>query len=1221
MRISFKCPNCSTKMEIEAAASGSPVHCPSCQAGLRVPAVRLGPGVTIGGFKIERLIGIGGMGEVYLARQLSMDRPVALKILPSHPGRAKDDVDRFLHEVRMLARLEHPNIVTAHEAGEDEGILFMAMAYVNGEALDRQIARVKHMPEKDALKLVRKVARSLEYAWADHQLLHRDIKPGNILLDIHGEPKLADLGLAQSVRQQDRAKGEKPRAAGTPNYMSPEQAEGREDLDCRTDIYALGATLYHMLTGQLPYAAANADETLRRKMQESLPDPRTYVGNISPSCVALLAGMLAHERAERYPSWKELIADMDRVLAGKAPMRDPSGIAASVSGPPPADGTALKVRITKSEVEALRGATPTNREASPLMAAALIGGAVLVVILVAWLAMRGGGNKPPPPPVTPGQNISRVEAEDEARRLAADRVAALHARSTEIAAFAKDHPDELGTILAKLNELANDAKGTEVERDVRRQVARWELIRTGTIEEAKTAIRQSIAHEVQEARFDAAIQKVDAYAGPYAAETAGFRTDLIAALKSKAEEASAAHEQLAARAVVDMKTKAAACILKGDFAGASRALDDGCKAAGLATNAPEAAVWRDAVARTSKLKELVVGSFAAEAGRTIEVHLQNGNETWEIRGVVNGAVEARRQVGGGFMARTIQYAELHATEKYRRLEREQPKWRDILRGLLALEVNNPAAAQKLFEGTGEEIGRTLAATMVEQVRLVAEGAAERAFAALLRRAAVPEGTAPEAAASLIRRARFAAADVGAIRPAAAEFRRLHGASETAKMNEATVRALERVATYPREVDAALIERAVAAMKQAGGGKIEYRATEEGLEFELAGDRITSLAPLAGLPIVRLEALRTGIRDFTPLRGMPLQALGLAHSKGMTLDTLRGLPLRELDLSHCGLDSLAGLAGLQLESLNITGNKVTSIAPLTGMPLKRLFAGQCSIMSIKPLAGLPLEELVLTGCRSVDEIRSLRGMPLRQLSIGFTTVSDLTPLKDLTRIEELELSGCEKIVDFSPIQKLPLKCVEMESLTVPDLGVLRGLPLETLKAGGNPQLSSVAALKGMPLKSLSLMSTSVQDISALQGMPLEELDLSMSMVNDISALSGMPLQAVNFQMCKHLQDLRPLMDCLKLEEVITPADRPYPYLFQHPTLKRIGPDPNNLRDLHEPPATEKPAAANDAASGPAGFEPIGTGGPGAGPGRRLPPPLRERRLEREAAGAVPAPAAP
>ena len=140
MLITFKCTECQTSLEVDTSATGSEVECPQCGAAQVVPRTKLGPGTTVGGFRIKRLLGKGGMGEVYLARQLSMDRDVALKILPTSLTMDEEAVARFLQEVRMAARLEHPNIVTAHEAGEDSGVYYLAMSYVKGDTLGDLLA-------------------------------------------------------------------------------------------------------------------------------------------------------------------------------------------------------------------------------------------------------------------------------------------------------------------------------------------------------------------------------------------------------------------------------------------------------------------------------------------------------------------------------------------------------------------------------------------------------------------------------------------------------------------------------------------------------------------------------------------------------------------------------------------------------------------------------------------------------------------------------------------------------------------------------------------------------------------------------------------------------------------------------------------------------------------------------------------------------------------------
>ena len=235
MHYTVTCTSCSAALEVNAKLVGREVECPGCHKIIVVPDASFGPGTTIGGFEIKSLLGRGGMGEVYLAHQNSMSRDVALKVLPRGLVVDKDAIARFLTEVRLAAKLEHTNLVTAYEAGDDSGIYYFAMSYVRGESLDKKLKKEGAFSEHDALGIVRKVASALQYAWEEHGLIHRDIKPANIILDHRGEPKLTDMGLSKSLREKQGLTVAST-VMGTPNYMSPEQAEGKSDINFRADI-------------------------------------------------------------------------------------------------------------------------------------------------------------------------------------------------------------------------------------------------------------------------------------------------------------------------------------------------------------------------------------------------------------------------------------------------------------------------------------------------------------------------------------------------------------------------------------------------------------------------------------------------------------------------------------------------------------------------------------------------------------------------------------------------------------------------------------------------------------------------------------------------------------------------------------------------------------------------------------------------------------------------
>ena len=317
MQIKFLCGSCQARLKIEYEHAGEKIECPECRSGIRVPDQEIASGVVIGGFEIKGLIGKGGMGEVYLARQVSMDRDIALKILPAHLTRDKSLVERFLKEVRNSAQLDHPNIVTAYAAGEDDGIYYMAMTYIRGENLDAILQRGP-MDEHETLELCRKIAGALRTAWNEHGMIHRDIKPENIIVDQKGVPKILDMGLSKSMHDSAQTATNPDTIMGSPNYMSPEQIESSDNVDFRADMYSMGTSMYHMLTGTIPFHGGSYINTLKRQSNEQLPDPRTINPHISDACVSFMERLLAKHPKHRFASWEELIEALDLVSKGHA---------------------------------------------------------------------------------------------------------------------------------------------------------------------------------------------------------------------------------------------------------------------------------------------------------------------------------------------------------------------------------------------------------------------------------------------------------------------------------------------------------------------------------------------------------------------------------------------------------------------------------------------------------------------------------------------------------------------------------------------------------------------------------------------------------------------------------------------------------------------------------------------------------------------------------------
>jgi serine/threonine protein kinase len=327
----FHVRTAASKLKFDAASypPGTEIDCPNCTSSISIPRPNIGPGVTIGGFELKKLLGKGGMGEVYLATQLSMHREVALKILPGHFAMQDGNVDRFLQEVKMAARLKHSNIVRAYEAGEDHGVYFLAMDFVEGTAIVGRLRKDGAMPEPEVRIIAEKLGRALDQIWEKHKMIHRDIKPANIMLDEYGEPLLMDMGLSKAL---DDGPGMTVSTAimGSPNYMSPEQAEGAEGLDFRTDMYSLGATFYHMLTGKVPFKGKSVMEVLRKQATEQLPDPRDHKPDISEGMVRIIERMMAKKPEGRYVSWSDFLKDLESLVLGTGPVAPELGPGESV---------------------------------------------------------------------------------------------------------------------------------------------------------------------------------------------------------------------------------------------------------------------------------------------------------------------------------------------------------------------------------------------------------------------------------------------------------------------------------------------------------------------------------------------------------------------------------------------------------------------------------------------------------------------------------------------------------------------------------------------------------------------------------------------------------------------------------------------------------------------------------------------------------------------------
>lgn len=268
-----------------------------------------------GDYELLDKLGQGGMGVVYRARQRSLDREVALKLLAAGPWASRDFIERFRREAQSAARMQHPNIVSIFEVGARDELNYFSMALVRGESLASLLARQGPQSPQRAAALMRTVAEAVDYA---HRLgvLHLDLKPGNVLVDERGEPQVADFGLAR--RLDDTLAADSDEVSGTPSYMAPEQATLKtRRLTPATDVYGLGAILYEMLVGRPPFLGPTPQETLKRVVGLAPERPRAQRREVPPDLEAICLKCLEKDAARRYPSARALVADLGAFLDGR----------------------------------------------------------------------------------------------------------------------------------------------------------------------------------------------------------------------------------------------------------------------------------------------------------------------------------------------------------------------------------------------------------------------------------------------------------------------------------------------------------------------------------------------------------------------------------------------------------------------------------------------------------------------------------------------------------------------------------------------------------------------------------------------------------------------------------------------------------------------------------------------------------------------------------------
>ncbi len=964
----------------------------------------------------------GGMSAVFKARQRSLDRQVVVKTLPRALAADSADIAQFLEEAKITAQLKHPNIVQVYDFGQAaDGTYYFVMEFVSGYSVADWIRRKGRLTTDDALLCAQCVAEALRFAWDTAGVVHCDIKPDNVMIDGDGTVKVADLGLARSTRTvMDSSKSSTGLIIGTPFYIAPEQSRGDRDLDCRTDMYGLGAMLYHCLTGRMPFEGAPPVEVMDRQITDQIPDLLEVDPAASAVMACLVEKLMAKKPGHRPADWPEVIRDLKRARSNRMPEGPLLPLGASTLRRCPAREAWLRERASVPERTA---SEPRPRRVRRLTAAGL---ALALAGAAGLLALRfrpAPVSEPEPEPA--GPVLPPPTSGDELIRQQVDL--AVH--------WARAHPDRYDEALRRLERLADEVLHSPYAAAVQAEIDRVREARRIAVEAVVSRLEGRAQLLAARQQWGAAADVMESYDGPFAAETETARR--VAAREWRAQDATH-QDALQRREQARLREQECQAQWQRLLQTVAQALSDGDAAAALdavrgAAIVSESASTRGpahrleaALREAARLDERLLDSFRAQKGEEHTVELNQGPERLAIRDVQDDAVLVEKiiMVSAGRLGQSkiVRLSDLALSEKQARIGMEPAPESALLRGLLAVREGAWASAETQWRQVGTPLAEPLVARLNERSRAEAELRAREDLIFLLRAArvedaeSVPPG---DACLAAIQRAQYPARMAQLLNRAAADYLDRHGRTVLAGAYAPVLNALATVKPAPdagagaARPDPAHVQglRAQVAAANPGLDDAGLVITTD-LGGRIVGVEITSaslrdLTPLAGLPhlqTVVCSGLGPGLpaqallSDLAPLRNAPLLAVTLRHTRVSDLSPLAGKPLERLTVSHARVRDLSPLRGMPLKELVLERLPVRDVTPLAGLPIESLTLSWTEVEDLSPLAGLPLKLLNIAGT-PVRSLAPLQGMSLRSLAVNDTRVRDLTPVQDAP-IEEL-----------------------------------------------------------------------------------------------------------------------------------------------------------------------------------------------------------------------------
>lgn len=479
------CPRCGTVTPIPAASSRSPTTPPAAPPGSSTTQ-------RLGQYRLVRKIGEGGFGAVYEGIQDQLERRVAVKVLPQSRTANQAYVERFQREAKLAASLNHPGLVGVYDIGFERGWHYYAMEFIDGETLGQRIVREGNIPADQALPIAKSVLQALDYAWNQGRIVHRDVKPDNIMITRDGQVKLADLGLSKSIAEDSDLTKDNA-GLGTAAYVAPEQGRGAKSVDCRADLYSLGITLFHALTGQKPFVGDTPLATLMAHVEKPLPDPRSINPDVPPAVCRFIEKMCAKNPANRFQTHRDALEEMEKLVHSLEAFPRSSGAAGSLKASTRVPRLAAVKHISSPDrTETARGGKKKRRRMPvPLF----IGLASMVIIGLGIAALFGGFGR------TPAAPQSAVQAQTDAAKTAYE----------EAVRFASDHPGDFAQAIEMFQKIEAAASQSEFGPKARTEREKVEKAWQEVALEAWSRVESEVQAHAAAGRFREGLAAIDQF--------------------------------------------------------------------------------------------------------------------------------------------------------------------------------------------------------------------------------------------------------------------------------------------------------------------------------------------------------------------------------------------------------------------------------------------------------------------------------------------------------------------------------------------------------------------------------------------------------------------------------------------------------------------------------------------------------------------------------------